>query len=95
MRDIQQLFKITATSPPPPISLEKGIRQGGPASSLYFLIVAETLAIELHNNKHIHGICIDESIREYLLGQFADDMDIYLLAQEHNLRTVFNVLEKF
>ena len=73
--------------------LEKGIWQGGPASSLYFLICAEVLAIELRSNEHIMGIQVDEFIN--LLGQFADDMDMYLLYQKESIEEVFEVMEKF
>ena len=53
--------------------IEKGVHQGGPASSLLFLICAEVLAIQLRKTA-IPGIPVDEI--SFLLGQFADDMDI-------------------
>ena len=74
--------------------LTKGIRQGGPASSFYFLICAEILAIQLKSNSSIKGILVDD-ICELLLGQFADDMDIYLLFEQKHLTQVFKVLERF
>ena len=76
-----------------PFTLERGIRQGGPASSLYFLICAETLAIALRSDEAIKSVEIDEI--QHLLGQFADDMDIYLLAQEQSLNRTFKLIESF
>ena len=75
------------------IKLEKGICQGGPASSFYFLICAELLAIELRSDSRIQGIPIDDMTA--LLGQFADDIDIYLLNKQNSLDAVFDVLERF
>ena len=75
------------------IPIEKGIRQGGPASSLYFLIVAETLARELRQHEDIQGIPVQDIVN--LLGQFADDMDIYMLYDQKSLTTVLEILESF
>ena len=77
----------------PKIKLEQGIRQGGPASSLYFLICAEILAINLRSNDIIKGIPVEDI--ENLLGQFADDMDMYLMCEECSLEQVFQTLERF
>ena len=69
------------------------MRQGGCASTMYFLICAETLAIELRNNPEIHGIPVGSFTD--LLSQFADDMDIFLMHQENSLRQVISTLETF
>ena len=73
--------------------VQKGVRQGGPASSLLFLLCAEVLAIELRSNQEIKGILVAEILN--LLGQFADDMDIYSLYDQKWLDHIFNILEKF
>ena len=76
-----------------PFSIERGIRQGGCTSAVLFLICAETLAIELRNSKDIKGIPVNEIIN--LLGQFADDIDIYQLFNQKSLDTVFEILEQY
>ena len=77
-----------------PIKLEKGIRQGGPASSLYFLICAETLAIHLKSDPHIKGVMVNDFM-ELLLGQFTDDMDIYMSFNQNCLNAVRRALDSF
>ena len=73
--------------------IQKGVHQGGPASSLLFLICAELLALELRNSENVLGIPVNDVIN--LLGQFADDMDIYLLYEKKSLHTVLEILDKF
>ena len=40
---------------PENIDIGQGLHQGGPSSSLYFLVIAELLAIKLRENMHIAG----------------------------------------
>ena len=75
------------------ISIQKGVHQGGCCSSVYFLVVAEILAIALRNNTDIKGLTIYD-IRN-LLNQFADDMDVFSLAEEESLKALYNELESF
>ena len=75
------------------VRIEKGVHQGRCASSLLFLFCAEILAIELRSAEQIEGIPIKEIIN--LLGQFADDLDVYQLFKQDSLRTVFEVIENF
>ena len=74
-------------------SINRGVHQGGPCSSLLFLICAEILALSLKNEEQIQGIPIEEMKK--LLGQYADDADIYLLKKQKELDLTFEVLEKF
>ena len=37
------------------MNLERGLRQGGPCSAYYFLLIAEILAIEIRKNSPIKG----------------------------------------
>ena len=76
-----------------PFNIERGVRQGAPNSSYLFLLCAEVLAIMFKEEASIQGIPIAEMT--HLLGQYADDMDSYMLACEHNLRQFFGVLERF
>ena len=75
------------------IPIEKGVRQGGPASTTLFLACAEILAIELKNNKEIKGIPVQDIVN--LLSQFADDADIFLLFDQKSLDAVVNTLDLF
>ena len=75
------------------IQINKRVHQGGCCSSLYFLIIAEILAICLRDNQSIEGICIRD-IRN-LLNQFADDMDIFSICQEKSIKAILNELESF
>ena len=69
----------------------RSVHQGGPNSSFLFLVCAEVLAIALRNNTDLQGIPIEGILN--LFGQFADDMDMYLKANEQNMSTVFNIFE--
>ena len=75
------------------IEINKGVHQGGCCSSIYFLVIAEILAISLRQNQHIEGITIAE-IRN-LLNQFADDMDIFSMNSQNSLKQIFEELERF
>ena len=74
-------------------AVKKGVHQGGPASSLYFLMCAGLLATTLRQDTDIQGIPV-EDIRS-LLSQFADDMDIYSLFNQGSIQKVFTILENF
>ena len=73
--------------------INRGVHQGGPCSSLLFLVCAELLALLLKNDEEVKGIPVDEILK--LLGQYADDADIYLLKNQKSLDTVFTILERF
>ena len=75
------------------IPISKGVHQGGCCSSIYFLVIAEILAIALRENQNIEGITIKD-IRN-ILNQFADDMDIFSIANRHSIEAIYNELESF
>ena len=75
------------------IDIKKGVHQGGCCSSVYFLVIAEILALALRQNEQIEGITIRD-IRN-LLNQFADDMDIFSLATKQSIEAIFYELERF
>ena len=75
------------------IPINQGVHQGGCCSSLYFLVIAEILALSLRANEDIEGIKLG-NIRN-LLNQFADDMDIASLCTEKSLQNIYNELEAF
>ena len=73
--------------------MEKGVCQGGCCSSVYFLVIAEILAIALRQNGEIERITIKD-IRN-ILNQFADDMDILSTSKKESIQAIFEELEKF
>ena len=75
------------------IPIHKGVHQGGCCSSVYFLVIAEILAIALRSNEEIEGITVRD-IRN-LLNQFADDMDIFTICNERSIRGIFDELNSF
>ena len=75
------------------LRIQKGVHQGGPASSLIFLCVAELLAIDLRSCDKIKGIPVMDI--QNLLGQFADDMDIYMMFDQQSMSSVIDILENF
>ena len=75
------------------IDIQKGVHQGGCCSSVYFLVIAEILALALRHNEQIEGITI-RHIRN-LLNQFADDMDVFSLNDEKSLKAIHQELQKF
>ena len=76
-----------------PLKIEKGVHQGGCCSSLYFLVIAEILALSLRSNNAIEGITIAD-IRN-LLNQFADDTDIFSAATESSIKALHKELQDF
>ena len=75
------------------IEIKKGVHQGGCCSSVYFLVIAEILALSLRANEDIEGITIQDI--KHLLNQFADDMDISSLNSEKSIKAVYEELDKF
>ena len=75
------------------IDINKGVHQGGCCSSVYFLVIAEILAITLRHNDEIEGITFKD-IRN-LLNQFADDMDIFSLSSKKSIEAIYHELDAF
>ena len=75
------------------IDIQKGVHQGGCCSSVYFLVIAEILALMLRSNDKIEGITMRQ-LRN-LLNQFADDMDIFSMCKEESIRNIYKELTDF
>ena len=75
------------------IDVTRGVHQGAPASSLYFILVAETLAIELRTNPKIEPYYIQDIVS--FLNQYADDMSVSTAAEEGTISEVFKILDNF
>ena len=77
----------------PYFKINRGVKQGGPCSAYYFLLIAEVLAIELRSNPNIKGIIFDEIAK--ILGLYADDIDLYLYGEQKSLDAALNTIERF
>ena len=75
------------------IKIKKGVHQGGCCSTVYFLVIAEILALCLRANEKIEGITIQDI--KNLLNQFADDMDIFSDNKEESIKTILEELDRF
>ena len=73
--------------------VQKGVHQGGCCSSVYFLVIAEILALSLRHNDQIEGITLHQ-IRN-LLNQFADDMDIATKCTKESIEQIYKELNNF
>ena len=74
-------------------NLERSVKQGGPCSAYYFLVVAEILAIELRKDPNLEGILVDQINK--ILFQYADDMDLYLYGSAENIQLAFKIINDF
>ena len=70
---------------------ETSVNQGCIISPAIFLLTAESLANRLRNHPGIHGIKVNNI--EYLISQFADDMDLYLPYNQVIFNNVLQVLQ--
>ena len=73
-------------------TLERGVRQWDPLSPYLFILVVETLAIAIRQNKDIKGITIENE--ETKLLQYADDTTA-VLSNVNSARKLFELLELF
>ena len=60
--------------------MERGIRQGCPVSALLFILVVEVLAINIRENKNIHGLeAAFIHKKQYIKhSQYAEDCTVFL-----------------
>ena len=71
----------------------RGLQQGGPQSPVLFLLIIEPLGINIRENESIRGIKIGE--KEFKSGQFADDRNLLLTAEELSLNEAVSTLKHF
>ena len=72
--------------------ITRGIRQGCPISALLFILVAEVMAINIRNDKHIKGITLGHL--ELKVTQYADDTTLFM-ADNNSLVNVIKLLDRF
>ena len=75
------------------ITVSRGVKQGGCCSAYYFLLIAELLAIKLRTNSTIKGISLGDIKK--ILGQYADDTDLYLWGDKTNIHKAIKVVQQF
>ena len=73
--------------------MERSVKQGGPNSAYFFLILVEVLAIELRKNNNIQGFIINELMKFF--GQYADDIDMYLEGTKKAINAAFETIRHF
>ena len=71
----------------------RGVKQGGCCSAFYFLLLVEVLANKLRNSEKIVGLDINGVSK--LLGQFADDLDLYLWGEKSNIQEALRIVQSF
>lgn len=76
------------------IHLNQGIRQGDPASGYLFNLVVEPLAIQLKASQKFTGLRINHNI-EFRVSQYADDLIVFLEANESSLKGVVEEINHF
>ena len=77
----------------PPISMSKGIFQGCPISPYLFLLVIETAALAIRQNKYVKGIPIEN--HDLKISLFADDSVCFLDGTQDSFTHLFDTLDKF
>ena len=70
---------------------ERSVNQGCNISPSLFLLAGEILSLKLRKHKQIKGIKIIDT--EFLISQFADDMDLYIPYDVTVLNAVLEVLD--
>ena len=76
-----------------PLAMNNGIFQGCPISPYLFLLVIETAALAIRQNKNIKGIPIEEN--DLKISLFADDATCFLDGSQNSFVHLFSTLNKF
>lgn len=79
----------------PFFSLSRGVRQGCPLSPLLYVLVAETLAVNIRCNPRIPGLCLPGvPLVVSPVHQYADDTTL-ILSTDDSIKAVFDIYSLF
>ena len=79
----------------PFFSLSRGVRQGCPLSPLLYVLVAETLAVNIRCNSRIPGLCLPGvPLVVSPVHQYADDTTL-ILSTDDSIKAVFDIYSLF
>ena len=63
-------------------SLSRGVRQGCPLSPLLYVLVSEVLAVNIHCNPRISGLCLPGAFPLSAISQYVDDTSLILTSDD-------------
>ena len=75
------------------LDITRSVRQGGPASNVLFLVVAELLANLIRDDENVSGIFIKDIL--HFLNQYADDMSVSTTFDEDQLNRILQHFDDF
>ena len=76
--------------------MEKGIRQGCPASAIIFILVAEVMACKIRENDNIKGFKTNDMNEDIKIVQHADDATLPLsLADIKSVENAVKIIKEF
>ena len=75
--------------------LNRGLRQGDPASGYLFLLAAEILANQIRMSTELKGIDVGEGLGEIRISQYADDTLIFIDGTDKSVNGVFKELDVY
>ena len=78
------------------IGMGRGIRQGCPVSALLFILIIETLAHSIQNDKSLQGVSVEinDTLTEYKSFLYADDINLFL-HDELQINKALKIVDKF
>ena len=75
--------------------LNRGLRQGDPASGYLFILAAEILANQIRMSTELKGIDVGEGLGEIRISQYADDTLIFIDGTDKSINGVFKELDVY
>ena len=90
-----QIAVIVNGNIPPFFSLSRGVRQGCPLSPFLYVLVSETLAVNIRCNPRVPGLCFPGvPLVVSPVHQYADDTTL-ILSTDNSIKAVFDIYSLF